>query len=158
MLDLVKPAGAARGRSAGDGRQGSMKPGGGRRVRNNIRTRYRAGFRKSNRLRLAGHQHDDRGPFAATFQIHLATTADVDQAGEISTLRRCAAAGSSAVTRGTRSKQTRASRDMVLLMNIPVGGGSAKWLYRDILPIIGDSEIRKSPVGGGRQMGRHRFC
>jgi hypothetical protein len=46
---------------------------------------------------------------------------------------------------------------MVLLMNIPVGSGSAKWLYRDILPIIGHSEIRKSPLGGGRQMGRHRF-
>jgi hypothetical protein len=35
----------------------------------------------------AGHQHDGRGSGAATLQIHLATAADVDQAGEISALR-----------------------------------------------------------------------
>src|SRR5262245_35101338 len=34
----------------------------------------------------AGHQHDGRGSYSATLQIHLATAADVDQAGEISTL------------------------------------------------------------------------
>ena len=35
----------------------------------------------------AGHQHDGRGSGAATLQIHLATAADVDQAGEISAWR-----------------------------------------------------------------------
>ena len=34
----------------------------------------------------AGHQHDGRGPDAATLQIHLATSARVDQSGEISAL------------------------------------------------------------------------
>jgi hypothetical protein len=40
VLDLVNPAGPIGGRSAGDGRQGSMKPaGGGRRERSNMRNR-----------------------------------------------------------------------------------------------------------------------
>jgi hypothetical protein len=34
----------------------------------------------------AGHQHDGRRPYAAALQIHLATAADIDQAGEISAL------------------------------------------------------------------------
>jgi hypothetical protein len=41
--------------------------------------------------RRAAEQHEavshSLGPYAATLQIHLATTADVDQAGEISALR-----------------------------------------------------------------------
>jgi hypothetical protein len=39
VLDLVQPAGPVGGRLAGDGRQGGMKPEGGRRVRNNISPR-----------------------------------------------------------------------------------------------------------------------
>src|SRR5687768_4921716 len=45
----------------------------------------------------ATYQHDRRVPYAATLQIHLAA----------------AAAGSSVLTRGTKSKKTRTPRDVV---------------------------------------------